>query len=53
MKSNQLVEMENWVDEAMELFDNDYDTSIIIEHEWEYIENGEEEECDDELHWDL
>ena len=52
MKSNQLIEEKNWVDEAMELFDDDYDTSIIIEHEWEYIENGEEED-DCELYGDL
>jgi hypothetical protein len=52
MKSDQLVEEENWVDEAMELFDDDYNASIIIEHEWEYIENGEEED-DCELYGDL
>jgi hypothetical protein len=44
MKLNQLIEEENWVDEAMELFDDDYNLSTIIEHEWEYIENGEEED---------
>jgi hypothetical protein len=42
MRSDQLVEEGNWADEAMELFDN-YTASTIIEHEWEYIENGEEE----------
>lgn len=45
------LEQDSWVDEAMEMFDDDYNISTIIEHEWEYIYDEEEE--DFELFTDL
>lgn len=36
----------NWVEEAMELDWNDagYNSCTIVEYEWEYIDNEEEQE---------